>query len=519
MHVEFIDNFETLVSLKGNWDAVYRADPEAQYFLSSTWITNWFDKVDCRWVVLAARAKPGSRYVAFFPLQVWTEMSDDGAFLNEIKMGGAWLAGYSGFICEPEFAEPAIRLFAKCVAGLNWASLNLRNFAASPRRLQLFMQAFARPELAVESLEHIDQRNVNFRLYPCVRLPADWNIYLGTLSPKARQKARRSLKMIDESGEFRVTHADSDTIERDLNVALGFWRDKWAPKMAEDLLRAYLVNYRKMAKRCFNAGSLLLPVLWKGGTPIAAAARLVDPEKRSLICLFSGRDLTFKGLSPGFIINVYGIRWAIRNGFETYDFQMGNHPYKYEFGAHDREVQCLRIRTKSGHNLGDRLDPGSVPEALKMSKELHDAGKTALAARGYRQILEVDPLHQAALSSLGQIELTKALQLHQRGDLVEAERIYREILETNPSHFDAAHLLGVIFLQRGQFEAAERQISLAIEIKPGIASAYNNRGNALRRLKRLNDALANYDQAIALKPDYRLAMNNRADVLKDLKLA
>ena len=31
--------------------------------------------------------------------------------------------------------------------------------------------------------------------------------------------------------------------------------------------------------------------------------------------------------------------------------------------------------------------------------------------------------------------------------------------------------------------------------------AYNNRGNALKDLKRLEEALASYDKAIALKPD------------------
>src|SRR5258706_12629191 len=46
---------------------------------------------------------------------------------------------------------------------------------------------------------------------------------------------------------------------------------------------------------------------------------------------------------------------------------------------------------------------------------------------------------------------------------------------------------------------------MAFELKPDYAEAYNNRGNALEELKRLDEALASYDKAIALKPDFAAA--------------
>ena len=46
-----------------------------------------------------------------------------------------------------------------------------------------------------------------------------------------------------------------------------------------------------------------------------------------------------------------------------------------------------------------------------------------------------------------------------------------------------------------------RATTQAIALKPDYAEAYNNRGNALRDLKRHADALASYDKAFALKPD------------------
>src|ERR1700728_2033830 len=80
--------------------------------------------------------------------------------------------------------------------------------------------------------------------------------------------------------------------------------------------------------------------------------------------------------------------------------------------------------------------------------------------------------------------LANALALHQAGRLAEAEKIYNQILATHPDQFDSLHLLGVIAHQRGDHNAAVRQIGLALEKNPNDAVALNNRGNALHALKR-----------------------------------
>src|SRR5262249_39836196 len=86
----------------------------------------------------------------------------------------------------------------------------------------------------------------------------------------------------------------------------------------------------------------------------------------------------------------------------------------------------------------------------------------------------------------------QALSFHQTGQLGEAESIYRQILETQPQHFDSLHLLGVVYHQRGKHAEAVRQIDVALQINPKDASAFNNRGIALRELRRLDEALASY---------------------------
>src|ERR1017187_7897386 len=79
-----------------------------------------------------------------------------------------------------------------------------------------------------------------------------------------------------------------------------------------------------------------------------------------------------------------------------------------------------------------------------------------------------------------QAEFIKANELHRRGQLDEAQQNYRAILEADPAHFDATHLLGVVFLQQGQYTSAEPQIRAAIELNPNVASTYSNLGNVLQ---------------------------------------
>ena len=128
------------------------------------------------------------------------------------------------------------------------------------------------------------------------------------------------------------------------------------------------------------------------------------------------------------------------------------------------------------------------------------------------------PSTPPAAASLAEMEsiFAQALAFHRAGTLAEAETQYRRVLEAYPESFDCTHLLGVISYQRGNYAAAIEQIDAALKINAGIADAHFNRGNVLKKLRRLDEALASYDQAAALKPDDPLILNSRGTVLREL---
>ncbi len=116
-----------------------------------------------------------------------------------------------------------------------------------------------------------------------------------------------------------------------------------------------------------------------------------------------------------------------------------------------------------------------------------------------------------------QTALEKAVMLHRQGRLREAASLYRDFLGQNPRHAEALGLLGVIEVQAGNLSAGIELLDRAIAIDPNNAILFNNRGNALRDLRRFDEALISFDRAVALKPDFAQAFHNRGNVLRDLR--
>lgn len=531
MHVDVITNREALVRLRDNWEAVYQADPEAQLFMSFTWIAGWFERLGSQWLVLAAKeSREAPDYIAFFPLQLRTERARDGKFQNELRTGGGYFAGYAGFLCDPRFEHDAIRAFADHTKQRNWRRLHLENICVSPERLSLFLNEFPAAQFVTEKVQRPDDGDgIDHDIYVYVNLPASWDAFLSErLSKNNRKNARVAMRTVETGDEFRITTPTADTVEADIEALLKLWESQWAAKLAAryhaQLPYAMMNNFRRMMRCCFADDALLLPVLWQGENRIGIQASLIDRKNRSLICLLGGRDISVKYPPPGFVLHLHCMRWAMENGFKTYDLQTGNFSYKYDFGGIERRIECLRVTTQDQQNLHGQLDALSLPVVFDRARGLQKDGKLVDAAQACRQIVEADPDHADATLLLKALEtelqrtlpddLSSAKQFHQRGQIAEAENAYRSILKTDPNHFEASYLLGLIFLQQRKFESAERQIDQAIRLQPNVATFHYNRGLALMYLDRKDEALASFDSAIALRPDYGLAITQRDDILK-----
>lgn len=336
---------------------------------------------------------------------------------------------------------------------------------------------------------------------------------------------RYFLRKADAADDFRITVADSSTTERALDTFVGFWTAQWEAKSPR-YARSLLGNCRAMLPPCFQAGRLFVPVLWQGDVPIGVHVAFIDREKRSLVCFLVGRDTSVRKPPPGFVLHAFSIRWAIENGFRTYDLGTGDFSYKYRFGSKERLVEGVRVRTKDGTNLGGRLDLRSLPAALSWIRRLLAEGRFDLAAIGCKQVLAAAPDNGEAEALLRQVEaaaasslalrVARANEMQRTGQLRQAAKIYLDVLAEYPRHFEASYMLGIACLRTGEPAAAETHLRRAVEINPRHAAAHNNHGNALRALRRLDDAHRSYSYAIALKPDFAEAFSNLGIVMSEL---
>ena len=113
--------------------------------------------------------------------------------------------------------------------------------------------------------------------------------------------------------------------------------------------------------------------------------------------------------------------------------------------------------------------------------------------------------------------LPQAFSLHKAGNIDEAENLYRAILEQDGGNPQVLGMLGMLRMQRGDWEDGVRLLNASLEIDPDQPDTLNNLGYAQHILGCYEEALANLDRAITLFPDHVSAYCNRGNTLQSLE--
>ncbi|WP_052213608.1 GNAT family N-acetyltransferase [Belnapia sp. F-4-1] len=355
MRIEVITGLSELSRLRPAWDAVYDADPEAQFFLSWPWLSGRLQELGRAWFVLVARTGPDpSACVAFLPVRL-SQVKRGDAIRRQLRMAGSPIADYTGFLCRPEHEALALAGFAdalqRLARQLHWDDLEIASLRASDRRLRLFLGRFPSSRFVLKHSSTVNADGVDNAVCPYVSLPRSWDEYLRhSVSANTRQKLRRFLRLVEGSPDFEVVAARPETVEQDIGTLLDFWEAKWGSRKAGkmDRIRA---QTRSMLLRCSEAGCLFLPTLRYQGRPVGALTILLDHRKRSYLFHMGGRDESFDAPPPGLCLHAFSIRHAIEAGFSSYDFLRGNEAYKFSFGAEPHLLRSLVLSPKFSSRL------------------------------------------------------------------------------------------------------------------------------------------------------------------------
>jgi tetratricopeptide (TPR) repeat protein len=466
MRIDVVDSFDDFNSLRRDWDAVYEADPEAHFFLSWQWLSDYLTVWQSVWFVLAAKSdKADAGYVAFLPMRMQTHFDKERGFTNEFIPAGAWFSDYTGILSRPEHEEGAIVAFAEYIRRkLNWSRLQLDNLMMSDKRLRLFLKVLKKTDFNHRWLGYrFPDDPWDHALCPLVSLPPSWDEYLQQLSSNNRQKIRRLLKKIESSDTHRITLSGPDSFSENLATLLDFWKTKWKPRKGETAEGIARTN-KLMLSRCAANGRLFLPVFWHGERPVAAHATLIDDCKKSFLFFITGRDESYREMPAGYLLHAYSIRHAIAHGFTSYDFLRGNEPYKYLFAARDRHLAGVSVRTKTNRNLGGKLDPRGLPAMLETALELENKGEDADAGRAYREILALGPNDALGLYRYGRF-------MAKNHNHAEAVELYSRAVKRAPEADNAWFFLAQSLQSLGENEAALEACRKVIQLRPQYEEA------------------------------------------------
>lgn len=484
MQIDVITDPARLDEIRENWDRLYDEDPEAQFFLSWIWLSRHLRLYDGTWFILAAReGGPGTPYAGLMPLRLRIRMdTETGQFSNEINMAGNYAADYTGAICAPASALQAMQAFGRHVRDMAWTNVHLENMRMSDERLLAFLGQFPRETLVLREFSRINtEDNVNNCRCFAAGLPDSFESYLdNVLSTNTRQKLRRFLRKVD-AGALRITHANAETIDRDIDMLLDFWRIRWGARKG-NRLQSILRHNKVVLQTSFETGSLFVPVLWQGDRPLGALASFIDPVKKQMLFYISGRDETVTSIPVGLILHGHSIQFAIERGIGTYDFLRGDEPYKFAFGVTETKIRCAMIYTKDGLNVGNRLDPRSLESVFAAVTRFHREGQLARAENGYRQILGTDPLHEKALYGLGQL-------VSDKGDHRESRRLFETLAFVAPKSAKVWFRLGFAAQALDDHAGAAEAFRRSLELDAHFAGAKFSLAKSLAELDRSEDAI------------------------------
>ena len=338
MKVQLIETKHDFEKLRGQWDEVFAKDPCSTQFSSWAWLRGWIHGTSSQWGVLAVAPDVSQKSVAFFPFgrQVRKEMR---VTFSEIFIGGNPNSDHTGFVCLPEYLDEVIFALVYYFNNkVTWDIFSLKD--VFDEKIHRFVQFFPVDKFTVKRTEG--------HVCPYIPLPGTLDDYLNNfLGKNNRKKFRRLLRELDNSNEFKVEIANTENFEEYFSIFIGFYRQKWTHVADSTIEKKKLI-----ISNCFEAGTMLVSILWYKNDPIATRVDCIDRKNHTYYAYNSSWNDKFSQFSPGTMLRSFFVRYAIENNFKYFDLLRGEESYKQEsFGAVNRHNEDILIYRKNLKNL------------------------------------------------------------------------------------------------------------------------------------------------------------------------
>lgn len=323
-------------SLRADWEALVDDDPDATIFHTPRYLAVWERMLGDRAAPQVRTVHRDGRLVGVVAEAHERHGSPTGPTEILRFLGGTEVTDYLGPVARPEDREDVTAAYVDAlVDDLDWDELVAGGLPADTGWPDAVLRHAAR--VGFEVVESTEED-----VCPRVDLTGGYDAYLDRLPSKQRHELRRKArKLARDAGELRMVEVPADDIVERLDDFFAMAAENESAKAGFFRKEPMREFFRELAREFAAEGVFRLHLLYVGGQPGAATISLVHGTEWGLYN--SAFDSALRMLAPGMVQVGQLIETAANEGRTVFDLLRGDEPYKYRFGAVDRELRRLTL--------------------------------------------------------------------------------------------------------------------------------------------------------------------------------
>jgi len=320
------------------WDALAGTDPHATLFQRARWLGRWEAALAGQRTMRTLTFHRGDTLVGVMvETREVLRLPSGPSELIRIA-GGDEVTDYLGPVAAPEDRDDVARAYIGLLADdRGWDEAVLGGLAGDTGWHDRFATA-----ARASGLEVIEEARQD--VCPVVDLEGGFDGYLARLPGRQRQElVRKARKLTRDAGPFTVErYAPGDVAQgvEDFLTQVQQGDDEKAVFFARPEMQQW---FRTLAEEYGTDGTLRIHRLDIGVLPAAMTVSLVDTVTGMWGLYNSSFDPTLTALAPGMVLIWELIQQAAEEQCTVVDLLRGDEPYKYRFGAVDRDIRTLTL--------------------------------------------------------------------------------------------------------------------------------------------------------------------------------
>ncbi len=328
MEIEIVRTARRLDEIGDAWNAL-AARAGSSVFQSHDWISAWWRATGSRerHRMCIAVAWQHERMIAVAPMTVRSYYG-----LRLLQWAAKNVSDRCDVVVDPDIATGALPAM--------WTALGREPFDLAYLSHVAPQALIASAALSRSACALVRSSRAEVNLSVQARWP-NGDAWLRSLPKKARNNYTRGKRILRESGALttRIIGPDEDyAAALDGLIAL---KEAWARsnRLTAPILANSGAPLRALAAVLAARGLMQLVVMECDGRLIGGSLNFL--ENGTLNAFFAAFDPAYERASPGTVLMVEYITWALDHGIETIDFLTGGEDYKFKFATTHQELRAF----------------------------------------------------------------------------------------------------------------------------------------------------------------------------------